>query len=86
MLFGLIIKLVYGKECLEQETDTPSPEGHGWMIEDGKKVFDLMHSECHSHVNVSFFDYDPAELAELRYNYIFHFRMSELYVCIFGST
>ena len=53
------------------------------MIEDGKMVFDLMHSECHSHVNVSFFDYDPAELAELRYNYIFHFRMSELYVCIF---
>ena len=53
------------------------------MIEDGKMVFDLMHLECHSHVNVSFVDYDPAELAELPYNYIFHFRMPELYVCIF---
>ena len=30
------------KRCLEQETDTPSPEGHGWMIEDGQIVIDWM--------------------------------------------
>ena len=28
------------KRCLEQETDTPSSEGHGWMIEDGQLVID----------------------------------------------
>ena len=33
-MYGLIIKHVHDKECLEQETDTPSPEEHGWMIED----------------------------------------------------
>ena len=30
------------KRILEQETDTPSPEGHGWMIEDGQMVIDWM--------------------------------------------
>ena len=68
------------KRMFRTRNGHPKPRGT-WM--DGKMVFDLMHSECHSHVNVSIFDYDPAELAELRYNYIFHFRMSELYVCIF---
>ena len=32
--YGLIIKYVHEKDCLEQETATPSPEGQGWMIED----------------------------------------------------
>ena len=27
---------------MEQESDTPSPEGHGWMIEDGQLVFNWM--------------------------------------------
>ena len=30
------------KRCLEQETDTPSSEGHEWMIEDGQLVIDWM--------------------------------------------
>ena len=30
------------KRCLEQEADIPSPEGHGWMIEDGLLVIDWM--------------------------------------------
>ena len=30
------------KRCLQQEMDTPSPEGHGWMIEDGQNVVDWM--------------------------------------------
>ena len=30
------------KWCLEQETETPSPEGHGWMIEDSQIVIDWM--------------------------------------------
>ena len=34
LIYGLIIKHVHDKECLEQGTDTPSPEGQGWMIED----------------------------------------------------
>ena len=30
------------KMCLEQETDTPSPEGYGWMMEDGQIVIGWM--------------------------------------------
>ena len=37
----MLCELIW-KRCLKQETDTPSPEGHGWMIEDGQLVIDLM--------------------------------------------
>ena len=32
------------KRCLEQETDIPSPERHGWIIEDERIVIDCMQS------------------------------------------
>ena len=33
---------VYGKYILNQNKDTNSQEGHGWMIEDGQLLFDRM--------------------------------------------
>ena len=47
------------KMFLEQETDTTSPEGYGWVIEDGQIVIDWMQGlpdvnavECAKSLNV----------------------------------